>query len=116
MNNSQPLIYPYTGEALLSSASVNRRYFKFEFHETQLQKITGTDVTTPNEKGEKVAVVETIDPYHPDDTLKEAVELMQILERPLLLRGEPGCGKTRVAQAYAYERYKNEPEGYRRVF
>jgi len=60
--------------------------------------------------------METLDPYIPDDSLKEAIELMQILERPLLLRGEPGCGKTKVAQAYAYERYKNEPSGYRRFY
>lgn len=106
MTKSQPAIFPYTGEALTGSASVNRRYYEFRFEKAEFREIIGKDV----------AVTETIDPYHPDDTLREAVELMQILERPLLLRGEPGCGKTRVAQAYAYERYKNEPEGYRRYY
>jgi MoxR-like ATPase len=106
MTNSQPHIFPYTGDALVGSATVDRRYYEFKFEKAEFREIIGKDVE----------VKETIDPYHPDDTLKEAVELMQILERPLLLRGEPGCGKTRVAQAYAYERYKNEPEGYRRYY
>jgi MoxR-like ATPase len=109
MTKSQPHIYPYTGDALTEGAAVDRRYFEFMFEKTEFKEIREII-------GKDVAVKETIDPYHPDDTLKEAVELMQILERPLLLRGEPGCGKTRVAQAYAYERYKNEPEGYRRFY
>jgi MoxR-like ATPase len=44
-----------------------------------------------------------LDPYMPGDKLVKAVQLAQILGRPLLLKGEPGCGKTRVAQAVAYE-------------
>jgi len=53
---------------------------------------------------------ETIDPeqrvyypYLPSDDLIEAVNLAIALERPLLLEGEPGCGKTRLAGAVAYE-------------
>ncbi len=42
-------------------------------------------------------------PYLPSDDLKEAVNLAIALERPLLLEGEPGCGKTRLASAVAYE-------------
>ena len=42
-------------------------------------------------------------PYLPSDDLKEAVNLAIALERPLLLEGEPGCGKTRLAGAVAYE-------------
>ena len=42
-------------------------------------------------------------PYLPDATLVEAVNLAIYLERPLLLKGEPGCGKTRLAHAVAYE-------------
>ncbi len=42
-------------------------------------------------------------PYLPDEELIEAVNLAIFLERPLLLRGEPGCGKTRLARAVAYE-------------
>lgn len=38
----------------------------------------------------------------PDPKLKEAVDLAIALGRPLLLQGEPGCGKTRLAYAVAY--------------
>ena len=40
--------------------------------------------------------------YLPDKNLKEAVDLAIALGRPLLLQGEPGCGKTRLAYAVAY--------------
>ena len=55
-------------------------------------------------KGQK-AIRETIAPYFPSEELKQAVEYARLLNRPLLLRGEPGCGKTRLAQAVAYELY-----------
>ncbi|NMF67070.1 AAA family ATPase [Brasilonema octagenarum] len=42
-------------------------------------------------------------PYLPNEELIEAVNLAIYLERPLLLKGEPGCGKTRLARAVAYE-------------
>lgn len=41
--------------------------------------------------------------YLPDEKLIEAVNLTIALGRPLLLQGEPGCGKTRLAYAVAYE-------------
>ena len=41
--------------------------------------------------------------YLPSDELVEAVNLALLLKRPLLLRGEPGCGKTRLAGAVATE-------------
>lgn len=41
--------------------------------------------------------------YLPDPALVEAVNLSIYLERPLLIRGEPGCGKTRLARAVADE-------------
>jgi len=44
-----------------------------------------------------------LSPYLPNDALIEAVNLAIYLQRPLLLRGEPGCGKTRLARAVAYE-------------
>ncbi|BAY43399.1 hypothetical protein SAMD00079811_09790 [Scytonema sp. HK-05] len=42
-------------------------------------------------------------PYLPDPELVEAVNLAIYLQRPLLLKGEPGCGKSELARAVAYE-------------
>jgi MoxR-like ATPase len=42
-------------------------------------------------------------PYLPNPELLEAVNLAIYLRRPLLLKGEPGCGKTQLARAVAYE-------------
>jgi len=54
-----------------------------------------------------------IDPYRPSKELIEAVKYARLLNRPLLLRGEPGCGKTKLAQAVAYELYGKD---YRKYF
>src|SRR5438067_12548493 len=53
--------------------------------------------------GEKDKNGQPLYPYLPDDALVEAVNLAIYLKRPLLIKGEPGCGKTRLAQAVAYE-------------
>jgi len=39
--------------------------------------------------------------YLADERLEEAVNLAVALGRPLLVQGEPGCGKTRLAYAVA---------------
>lgn len=44
-----------------------------------------------------------IEPYIAPDELIDAVNLAIFLRRPLLLEGEAGCGKTRLALAVAYE-------------
>jgi MoxR-like ATPase len=41
--------------------------------------------------------------YFPDKDLVEAVQLAIDLQQPLLLEGEPGCGKTQLASAIAYQ-------------
>lgn len=55
--------------------------------------------------------------YLPDEGLVEAVNLAIFLQRPLLLKGEPGCGKTRLAEAVAWELYgESHGENYRRFY
>ncbi|MDZ7965096.1 MULTISPECIES: MoxR family ATPase [unclassified Nostoc] len=53
--------------------------------------------------GERGANGQLLYPYFPNPELVEAVNLAIYLERPLLLKGEPGCGKTLLASAVAYE-------------
>ena len=48
-------------------------------------------------------VLKEPEPYVPNPQLVEAVNVALYLRRPLLLEGEPGCGKTRLAHAIAYE-------------
>ena len=42
-------------------------------------------------------------PYLCEEEMAEAVDLAIYLKRPLLIKGEPGSGKTRLAHAVAYE-------------
>lgn len=53
--------------------------------------------------GEKDKYGQSLYGYLPDAALIEAVNLAIYLKRPLLIKGEPGCGKTRLAHAVAYE-------------
>jgi len=50
-------------------------------------------------------------PYLPDLRLIAAVNAAIVLERPLLLTGEPGCGKTEFAWAVADAINRQRPEG-----
>jgi MoxR-like ATPase len=43
------------------------------------------------------------EPYVAESSLVNAVNMALQLRRPLLLEGDPGCGKTRLAYAVAYE-------------
>lgn len=71
------MITQYTGESLQSPAKILR-------------------------EGQKS---ETIQPYKPAPELVYAVNLAILLKRPLLLMGEPGGGKSKLAQAVAFELY-----------
>lgn len=44
-------------------------------------------------------------PYIASNELVELVRLAQILQRPILIKGEPGSGKTQLAKSVAYEWY-----------
>lgn len=71
----------------------------------------------PKEKPKKTAAAkkagaEIPDPYIAAAKLVKAVQYAQTLGRPLLLKGEPGCGKTRLAEAVAYELFGKKYKSY----
>ncbi len=49
-----------------------------------------------------------IDVYQPSEELVKAVHLAYQLKKPLLIMGEPGCGKTRLAEAVAYQLHEEK--------
>jgi MoxR-like ATPase len=64
---------------------------------------TGADDYQPPSTGLRDPQGREYFPYLPEPGLKKALNLAIALQRPLLLEGEPGCGKTRIATALVYE-------------
>lgn len=56
---------------------------------------------------------ENIAPYIVSNNLYNAVKYAHYLKRPLLLRGEPGCGKTQFAKVLAHQIYAGSGIDYR---
>src|SRR5215216_7084161 len=77
----------------------------------QTREIRRLDVTANGLSHTRKQIIER-EPYMPDSNLVEAVNLSIALGRPLLLQGEPGCGKTRLAYAVAYGLGLPIEEGY----
>jgi MoxR-like ATPase len=65
------------------------------------RQIERADVDEVVEAGWPTEAIEN-EVYQPSADLVRVTDLAIALERPLLLQGEPGCGKTRLAHAVAY--------------
>jgi len=94
-----PFEFTYTGKILKEKGAKFQRppvVFKFSSAEGTVESV---------EDNSAKPIQESIDPYLPNKDTIDVVRLAQILHRPILLRGEPGCGKTRLAEAVAYEMY-----------
>ena len=85
--------------------------FQYNRDETPMGWFEPEMVVDATGKEKEAVVRKVIPPYIPSPDLSELVRLAQIIQRPILLKGEPGSGKTQLAKAVAYEwygkKYKN---------
>jgi MoxR-like ATPase len=63
-----------------------------------------TKVPLGNTRGKKKQE-ELLQPYFPDPELVNAVNIALLVNRPLLVMGEPGCGKSLLAKDIAFQWY-----------
>ena len=74
--------------------------------ETKFYTYAESDAAQPPAKGVRDPEGREYFPYLPEPGLVKALNWAMALGRPLLLEGEPGCGKTRLAKAVAYDLYQ----------
>ncbi len=89
-------------------SSTNRNVQNIRYTGSSLQEPAVITYTDRDGKQQS----ETIPPYIPASELLHVVELMRILKRPLLIKGAPGSGKTRLSKALAYELYGKDYRNY----
>jgi MoxR-like ATPase len=74
----------------------------------QILNFSGNGLTQKQTIKDAKGVEHQLDAYLPAPNLVKAVHLAFQVGRPLLIMGEPGCGKTRLAEAVAYELHKEK--------
>ena len=79
---------------------------EFPIGEWDKEIIEGKLNFNPDKEG-KTKKGNPLAPYIASEEIKEIVRLAQILHRPVLIKGEPGSGKTQLSKAVAYEWYGN---------
>lgn len=75
--------------------------------------VDGSDVASFEALYKKVPERDHPSGYHPDPALRAAVNVALLLQQPLLVTGEPGTGKTRLAWSVAYDLGLPPPLEYR---
>jgi MoxR-like ATPase len=81
---------------------ISTNYAQFAYEDLPPEKEIENPEQEPVPKSNPPSKTVCRELYLPDPKLVEAVDLAIALGRPLLLQGEPGCGKTRLAYAVAY--------------
>jgi MoxR-like ATPase len=77
-------------------------------HKAYLEKSEGdaglapVDIPIQLNSRKKVVLSERLQPYFPDPELVRAVNVALLINRPLLVMGEPGCGKSLLAKDIAF--------------
>ncbi|WP_341840647.1 MoxR family ATPase [Chitinophaga caseinilytica] len=105
--------FPFVSDKFISKDAAGNRYIGTveplcPVREFRYDGATRTGWFAPpdgGDGGEKLVKGKPIAAYIADENLKEIVRLVQILRRPILLKGEPGSGKTQLAKSVAFDWY-----------